>query len=129
MRQRAALGPGDGPRLEPELDILPDGAPGQEQIFLQHEPDMRVRADDRLAGHDHAAGARRVEPGGEVQDRRLAAAGRPDDRDELLGADLEIDGLDGPEPRRAARAREHFLDRVKLKRRGHVRRKPRRDRR
>src|SRR5580765_2034488 len=68
---------------EPEhaADVL---AAPHRQLLLAH----RV---DSPAVDDHGARARPVDAGNEVEDRRLAAARRADDRDELAGVDLEVD--------------------------------------
>ena len=42
--------------------VLLDRAPGQQQILLQHEGDMVVRALDPLAIHERIADTRRIEP-------------------------------------------------------------------
>ncbi len=42
--------------------VLLDRAPGQQQILLQHEGDMVVRALDPLAVHERIADTRRIEP-------------------------------------------------------------------
>ena len=55
--------------------------------------------DDAPADPD-LAGADRLEPGDHREQRRLAAAGRADQHDELAGLDLEVDvlqHLDGAE--------------------------------
>ena len=49
--------------------------------------DHAVVDDDLAAGH-------RLEAGDHPQDRALAAAGRPDEDDELAVADLEVDAVD-----------------------------------
>jgi hypothetical protein len=41
------------------------------------------------------AGCRRTQPGEEIEQGRLAAAARADDRDELSGSDDEIDIVEG----------------------------------
>ena len=56
----------------------------------------------RLAEHAHAALARALEPEHEPQQRRLAAAVRPRDRDELARCDGERDVLEHPDARPVA---------------------------
>jgi polyhydroxyalkanoate synthase len=51
-----------------------------------------VRRRDRLTVHLDAAAARLDKPGDRVQDRRLTAAGRPEQADELARGELELDG-------------------------------------
>ena len=48
--------------------------------------------DDALADRD-LAGGDRLEPGDHGEQRRLAAARRADQHDELAGLDLEVDAL------------------------------------
>ena len=50
----------------------------------------RERVDQPLADENVARG-RRVEPGDHSQERRLAAAGRPDQHDEFAVLDREVD--------------------------------------
>ena len=50
-------------------------------------------ADDRVADADAAAGVL-FEPGHHAQRRGLAAAGRPEQRDELAALDAQIDAVD-----------------------------------
>src|SRR3546814_10566165 len=69
--------------LEAALDILADGAPGQQQVLLQHEGDMAVRLYHQFAVDMHLALRRRVEAGAHVQQGALAAARRADQRDDL----------------------------------------------
>ena len=52
----------------------------------------------RLAEHAHGALARALEPEHEPQQRRLAAAVRPRDRDELARRDRERDVLEHADP-------------------------------
>ena len=49
--------------------------------------------DDVLAVDQHAAGGRVLQPGDDAQQRRLAAAGRADEDDELAVLHLEVDAL------------------------------------
>src|SRR6185437_9440005 len=48
-----------------------------------------------VAGDDRPAGGRRIEPAEDVQERRLAAPGRPDDRDHLARPDDQVETLQG----------------------------------
>ena len=49
------------------------------------------------------AGVGPIEPGHEVEQRRLAGAVRADDADQLALGEIEIDGIDGGEAAEAAR--------------------------
>ncbi len=75
----AALGRRHAAELEAELGVLADGAPGKQQILLQHEGDVRVRAGDGLAGHADVAAGGEIEARAHVEQRRLAAAARADE--------------------------------------------------
>ena len=78
-------------RLERQRDIAGGGAPRQQRlgIVLEHDRDVPARPLDRRAGESDLAARRRDEPGGDAQRRRLAAAGRADDADDLAAPDLE----------------------------------------
>jgi hypothetical protein len=67
--------------------------------LLEHEADRGgaqgrqvtvAQPRDVVAQDAHDAGGRPVERAGEMQQRGLAGAGRPDDRGELAGADGEV---------------------------------------
>ncbi len=64
-------------------------------IFLANvsEPVFRI-AGDVLACEFVAAGVRRVEHAEHIEQRRLAATGRPHDGDELTGIDFEVDHVE-----------------------------------
>ena len=53
---------------------------------------------------------RRREPGDQLEQRRLAAAGGPDHREELALADLEVDGSDRMQRRRRAPVANSLAD-------------------
>jgi len=63
---------------------------------LGHHRDPFVRAGlgRRLAVDGHHPGGRGLEPGEHTDECRLAAAGRPDDADELAIVDVELQGFD-----------------------------------
>ena len=74
-----------------------------------------VLAGERLAGEKDLAVARDLEPGDEVEQRRLAAPGRAGDRDELTGGNHQIDPTQRPhrsplrfEPLAQANGPQHF---------------------
>jgi cell division protein FtsN len=66
---------------------MDDRAPGQQQILLQHEADMRARPQHRLATERYNAVARVIKTGDEVENGALAATRRTDNRDEFPVAD------------------------------------------
>ena len=58
-----------------------------------------------MVGEPDFAGAGHVQPAEDVQQRRLAAARRPEQHDELAGRDLEVDIVQrAPRPRRCRRS-------------------------
>ena len=79
-------------RQEVPRGLLPDhpddAAPVARPLAAAHLAEV-------VAGDDGPAGRRRVEPAEDVQERRLAAARRADDRDHLADADDEIEALEG----------------------------------
>src|SRR4029079_2122371 len=81
--------------LEGQGDVLRDRAPLVEHRVLENDPVVVVatRFPRRLAVDSRAPGRRRDQVADDAQQRRLAAAGRPDQRDELARVDLEVDVL------------------------------------
>jgi hypothetical protein len=61
----------------------------------------RAQPGDRLAVENDAAGARRVDPGDQVEHRRLARTVGSDHRDDRTGFDRKIEPVDGDEPAEA----------------------------
>src|SRR5438046_6517673 len=90
--------------------------PGKDGGDLEDIPDIPGDALDRLAVHEDVAFAGRLESGDERERRRLAAAGRTDDRAELAVMDDEIEvakrGIGRPR-----RCQETLADMTKLDRR------------
>src|SRR5919198_6725534 len=90
-------------RADLARDFAPDdrvreyGAPGQEIVGLEHEAAIEARSTDGAAVELDLAGAGRFETRNDAQERRLAAAGRTDQRDELAALHHEIDVLQGPQ--------------------------------
>ncbi len=113
-------------QAEEELDVLADAEEGDERRLLgdEREPVAAecgaagpVELVDPLAEHDDLAGAREVEPGEQVQERRLARARRPGDDGQPAGRDRRAQaGKDGS----LARALDEIpdLDRDAVGRRG-----------
>jgi hypothetical protein len=75
-------------QLGEQLDVAADVAPLQKRRILEHIAETRPVDVDR-------ARRLRLQPRGDTQQRRLPAAGRPDDRDELARCDVEIDAVQG----------------------------------
>ena len=74
---------------------------GQQVMELEHEADAaiaelgeprRVHPRQLFAVEEDRAGGRQIERAEDLQQRRLADAGRADDRDHLARGELEIDG-------------------------------------
>src|SRR5438552_3995770 len=87
---------GGGAALEPEdLDrqqhVLEDGAPREEHRRLEHHPDAPARPGDPRRTDADVPGAGVEQPADQLEQRRLAAAARPDESDELPGQDLHAD--------------------------------------
>ena len=85
--------------LERQPDVLLHGAPVEEHRVLEDDPVVAVepRLVRALAVHDHVAGARLDQVADDPEERRLAAARRADQRDELARPDLELDVLERPD--------------------------------
>jgi hypothetical protein len=83
--------------LQPEGDVLEDGPVGERAVLLEDHSAVVTRSVHPLAPHQHLARRRGVDVGealDEVEDRRLAAARRTDDGDELpvVGDVLDLEG-------------------------------------
>ena len=83
---------GARPHLEPEGDVLEDGHVAEQRIGLEHEADIallhRLGRGVLVAEEDAARGGG-LEPGDEPQQRGLARARGPEQRDQLARADVE----------------------------------------
>jgi len=78
-------------RLERQRDVALRRAPGQQRlrIVLEDDRDVPARSLDRRSGEGDLAAGRGYQSGGYAQRRRLAAAGRTDDADDLAPPDIE----------------------------------------
>src|SRR5262249_4970129 len=82
--------------LEREGEVLAQVAPRQQVRLLEDHPDLgRPRPGDRRAVEQHAPAGEGVEAGHRPEPRRLAAAARAEDADELAVADADRDVLEG----------------------------------
>ena len=81
--------------LERQHDVRERRAPRQQRGILKGHADDFQGAVYLLAGNFDAAGARPPQPGHELHQRRLAAAGRSDHGNELPLLDLEVEPFDG----------------------------------
>ena len=78
---------------ETVADVLGDRHVRKQRVVLEHHPHVakpRRQRRDIAAGDDHAAGRRREITGADVEQRRLAGAGRAEQRQELALAKLEV---------------------------------------
>jgi hypothetical protein len=82
-------------RRDPTLDVFAQSAPGQEVVFLRDVTDLRADAADGFAAKHNPARARTEQTHDQVEQGRLAAAGRADNGDELALGDVEVNGLEG----------------------------------
>ena len=82
--------PAGMPRGHGEFDVAEGGQPRHQRMALEDHGAVEAPALDMLAGGDDVAGGRRVEPGEDIQDRRLAAAGVADHAGELALRDAEV---------------------------------------
>ena len=93
LEQRARARLGDLLRRalldQPVHHVAEHRLPGKQREFLEHRPAIRPRPGHGRALDAHRAVARRHEAAHDVEKRRLAAAGRPEDRDELALGDIE----------------------------------------
>ena len=74
-----------------EADVFERGEPRQERVVLEDERRVAADAAHRLAVDDDAAAVGGGEAGQDAQQRRLSAAHRADDRDELATLHAERD--------------------------------------
>ena len=91
---------GDALALQAEGDVVADVEVGEERVVLEDHVDRALVR--RIGGHVAAAqedrpAGRELEPADHPQRRRLAAARRAEQREELAAADLERDAVDRPD--------------------------------
>ena len=79
------------PVREPESDVVAHREPRKDAGLLEDEDSLLRRARHALAVDLDRPRRRLLEAGDAVQERRLAAPRRPDDGEELLGRDVEVD--------------------------------------
>ncbi len=81
------------PQTQPEGDVVVDGEVRIERVVLEHHGDVAIArghvVDDPVADRDRA-GRDGLEPGEHTKGRRLAAARRPHEYDELAIGDGEV---------------------------------------
>ena len=89
--------------LQPERDVVEDRQVREQRVLLEdrvHRALVRPQRRDVAAVHLDDALGRLDEPGDHPQRRRLAAAARADDREELAVGDLDVDAVDRARRRR-----------------------------
>ncbi len=109
-------------RARSERDVVRDRKPREEREVLEHERAPRIGTADLFAARERVPAVERLEPREDAQERRLAAARRPEQTHHLAGADLEVEApedgnpsrrpriaLGGLRERKAARLRHRFL--------------------
>jgi len=77
-----------------ELQVLAHGHPGKDGLLLQHVPALRARAVDDGAGAADGSFGRLQETGEDAEQRRLSAPYRPEQGDELVPLDLQVQALE-----------------------------------
>jgi hypothetical protein len=111
-RLAVALIPADLALLEAVRDVIEHGHVGEQRVGLEDGVDVALvggNADRRAAVDLDLALGRLVEAGDHPEGRRLAAARRPEQGEELPGLHLEVDAVDRdevPEPLRDAAQRD-----------------------
>ena len=105
-----ALRLGSGAARHSEADVPLDGEMREERVVLEDHADPaalrrhpRAVARDDTAAHGHGASLRPLEACDQAQQGRLAGAGRPEDREDLAGPNLEGHVVDGLGQAKAAR--------------------------
>ena len=92
-----ALFPGELQALEAELDVLADGAPGEQAVILEDGNATDGRGLDGLSVDLRTAARRPVEAREDGEQRALAAAGGAEQADEFAALDGEADVVEGGE--------------------------------
>src|SRR5205814_10263229 len=80
------------PHLRAEDDVLDSGAPREERVLLKDHARQLLRL--RVLGEADVAARRHLEAGQDLEQRRLAAAGRTEQDQELAGGDVERDRVE-----------------------------------
>ena len=95
-QRRLLLRPRHMAAFHSERDVLAHRHRWIERIGLEHHGDVAVLWRDVIddpSADFHGPRARAIEPGDDVEQRGLAAAGRPDQHGEFTALDVEIDPL------------------------------------
>ena len=94
-RLGARLGRAPASNVEAQANVVDDRLPRQQRVLLEHVRGASIDAAQRLAEDRHRPARRRDQSGNQVENRRLAAAARPDHRHESAGRYIEADAFDG----------------------------------
>ena len=99
LRDLLALGLSHALHLQAEGHVSERGAPWKQLgEILEHDAAVHAVAGDGLAADADLAGGGREKAGDDVEQRRLAAARRADQAEELRGLDVEADVLHAGDP-------------------------------
>src|SRR5439155_22735701 len=103
--------------FETELDVRANVKPGVEGRFLEDNDPLAAGPIDKPAIEERLASGRMIETGNDIEQRRLSAAGRPDDADECPFIDRKRDAIDrqsvvAPRPEMAGEAPERHQRRA-----------------
>ena len=99
------------PHPQPERHVLEHRHVTEQGVVLEDESDTpvaRAAGGRVLAGQQHRSGIAVVQAGDNPQQRRLARAGRPEQRHELAGGDLQADVVQRDEAAEALRYAADF---------------------
>jgi hypothetical protein len=94
LRPLARLGRRRTRRLQADGDVFQRGLPGKQRVGLEQVAGLAVERGQFGAEYVGAAGRGRHQPGGDIEQRGFAAAGRPDDGHEFPVGDIERGALD-----------------------------------
>ena len=111
------LGLADALELEVEGDVVDRRQPRHQGRLLEHHAAVRARPLHLLAVDQRPPGSRLLEAGDDVEQGRLAAAGRAEQADEIIGLDVEIDVVQRQQVAAAPLVGKHLDDVAKLDRR------------
>ena len=77
-----------------EADVFGDRQPRKQRVGLEHHATIWTGPGDGVAIQQHAAGARRLQPGDDPEQGRFSTAGRAENGDEIIGSNREVDRLE-----------------------------------
>src|SRR5262249_4286626 len=89
LRPRARLAAADASDLEPDGDVVQGALPGKQCVGLKQIAGLTVQPGERRTEDRNVPDRRPDQTGGNVEERRLATTGRPNDGHELAVCDRE----------------------------------------